>query len=78
MNAVVNAGYLRGTERFLGEIVEVLVDGFSKKDDSILAGYSAHNKLVNFKGDESMIGKIVKVKVTEARTWFLLGEYDES
>ncbi len=78
LNAVVNAGYLRGTERFLGEIVEVLVDGFSKKDDSILAGYSAHNKLVNFKGDESMIGKIVKVKITEARTWFLLGEYDES
>ncbi len=78
LNAVVNAGYLRGTQRFLNQTVEVLVDGFSKKDDSILAGYSEHNKLVNFKGDESLIGKIVKVKITEARTWFLIGELNES
>ena len=74
LNEVVNAGYLRGSERFLHKVVKVLVDGVSKSDDSVLAGYSEHNKLVNFKGDPSMIGTIVDVKITEAKTWFLIGE----
>jgi tRNA-2-methylthio-N6-dimethylallyladenosine synthase len=52
----------------------VLVDGVSKYDESVLAGYSEHNKLVNFKGDTSLIGQIVEVKITTAKTWFLMGE----
>ena len=74
LNELINEGYLKGNERFVGEVVEVLVDGPSKTDDSVLAGYSPHQKLVNFKGDASLIGYIVKVKITEAKTWFLLGE----
>ncbi len=77
LNKVVNEGYLKGTKRFLNKTVKVLVDGYSKKDDNILAGYTEHNKLVNFKGNEELIGKIVNVKITEARTWFLIGEIDE-
>jgi len=77
LNKVINEGYLRGNERFLGQTVEVLVDGESKNNPEILAGYTAHNKLVNFKGDHALIGEIVKVKVTEAKTWFLKGELDE-
>jgi tRNA-2-methylthio-N6-dimethylallyladenosine synthase len=74
LNEVINAGYLKGNQRFLGQTVSVLVDGVSKYDENILAGYTSHNKLVNFKGDKSLIGSIVLVKVTEAKTWFLLGE----
>lgn len=74
LNEKINEGYLRGNQRFLGQTVKVLVDGVSKYDDTILAGYSEHNKLVNFKGDKSLIGKIVDVKITVAKTWFLLGE----
>ena len=74
LNEKINAGYLKGNERFVGETVKVLVDGVSKYDDSVLAGYSEHNKLVNFKGDKSLIGKIVSVKITLAKTWFLMGE----
>jgi tRNA-2-methylthio-N6-dimethylallyladenosine synthase len=74
LNKVINEGYYRGNQRFLGEVVDVLVDGESTKNKAILAGYTPHNKLVNFKGDESLIGQIVKVKITEAKTWFLLGE----
>ena len=76
LNKHINDGYLKGNQRFLGKTVKVLVDGESKNDPSILAGYSEHNKLVNFKGDKSLIGQIVNVKITEAKTWFLLGEYD--
>ncbi len=74
LNDIVNQGYKRGNARFLGTVVEVLVDGESKHDDAILAGYTKHYKLVNFKGDKSLIGQLVKVKITEAKTWFLLGE----
>lgn len=74
LNAKINAGYLKGNERFLNQLVSVLVDGTSKHDEHVLAGYTAHNKLVNFRGDKSLIGSIVKVRITEAKTWFLLGE----
>lgn len=74
LNEKVNAGYLKGNERFLNQTVSVLVDGVSKYDPDVLAGYSQHNKLVNFKGDPNLIGTIVDVKITTAKTWFLLGE----
>ncbi|MBN2299854.1 MAG: tRNA (N6-isopentenyl adenosine(37)-C2)-methylthiotransferase MiaB [Acholeplasmataceae bacterium] len=74
LNDRINHGYLLGNQRFLNRTVKVLVDGTSKKNDKVLAGYSEHNKLVNFKGDPSLIGQIVNVKITVAKTWFLLGE----
>ncbi len=78
LNTLVNDGYLKGNERFLNHTVEVLVDGESKHDDAVLAGYSKHGKLVNFKGPKALIGTRVNVRITEAKTWFLLGVYDES
>ncbi len=74
LNEVVNKGYLKGSLRFLNKTVKVLVDGVSKSDDTVLAGYSEHNKLVNFKGDPSLVGKIIDIRIKEAKTWFLLGE----
>ncbi|MBU1094219.1 MAG: tRNA (N6-isopentenyl adenosine(37)-C2)-methylthiotransferase MiaB [Firmicutes bacterium] len=74
LNDRTNAGYLKGNQRFLGQTVKVLVDGVSKNNDDVLAGYSEHNKLVNFKGDKSLIGQIVEVKISVAKTWFLLGD----
>jgi len=74
LNDKINSGYLKGNQRFLHQVVKVLVDGVSKYDDQVLAGYTAHNKLVNFKGKPEMIGQVVDVRITEAKTWFLLGE----
>ena len=70
----INAGYLKGNQRFVGKVVKVLVDGTSKNDENILCGYSEHNKLVNFKGNKEHIGTIVNVLIKEAKTWFLIGE----
>jgi len=70
----VNEYYKSCNKKYVGNVVKALVDGVSKYDDSILAGYTEHNKLINFKGNKSDIGKIVSVKVTMARTWFLIGE----
>jgi len=74
LNELVNQGYLEGNQRFLGSIVEVLVDGPSKNDPNILAGYSPHQKLVNFKASSDLIGTIVKVKINEVKTWYMMGE----
>ena len=73
-----NQGYLNGHEKFIGKTVKVLVDGESKSGDGMLCGYSEHNKLTHFKSDDlSLVGKIVNVKVTEAKNWFMIGELCE-
>ncbi len=78
LNHVVNQFASKKNHAYVGQIVEVLVEGPSKKDPNILSGYSEHNKLVNFTGDASLIGTMAKVKITTARTWFLIGEAVES
>lgn len=57
-----------------GKILKVLVEGPSKRNPNILSGYSEENKLVNFKGDISNVGKIVKVKILKAKNFTLDGE----
>lgn len=74
LNQVINDGYLQGNKRFLGKTIDVLVEGISKNNNNTLAGYSPHQKLVNFRGDKEKIGSIVPVKIIEAKTWFLMGE----
>jgi len=77
LNKIVNDGFQYGTDRFNGKDVKVLVDGVSKNNDEILAGYTENNKLVNFKGSKELIGTIVDVKVTDAKTWHMVGELIE-
>lgn len=74
LNKVINEGYLKGNKRFEGEIVEVLVEGYSEKNKNYLTGYTKHNKLVNFIGDDSLIGKLVNVKIEKAYSWHLKGK----
>ncbi|MCF6093136.1 tRNA (N6-isopentenyl adenosine(37)-C2)-methylthiotransferase MiaB [Microaerobacter geothermalis] len=56
------------------QVVEVLVEGVSKNNPEMLSGRTRTNKLVNFKGNEKDIGKLVQVKITEPKTWTLKGE----
>ena len=77
LNKAINEGYLKGNKRFEGEVVEVLVEGLSEKNKDMLTGYTEHNKLVNFKGDSSLIGSLVKVKIEKAFSWHLRGKLVE-
>lgn len=56
-----------------GEIQSVLVESVSK-EEGVLTARNYANKIVNFPGDEALVGKIVDVKITKAQTWILLGE----
>ena len=78
LNELVNKYANEANQKYLGQVVKVLVEGPSKKNPDVLSGYTEHNKLINFKGDASMVGQIVDVRVTEAKTWALTGEQVES
>jgi tRNA-2-methylthio-N6-dimethylallyladenosine synthase len=77
LNALVNEISARKMKEYEGKIVEVLVEGESKNNPNVLAGYTRKNKLVNFIGPKSAIGKLVQVRITEAKTWTLNGEMVE-
>ena len=61
-------------QKYKDKIVDVLIEGPSEKDNKLLMGYTDTMKLVNIKGEKKYIGKIVKVKITDIKTWSLDGE----
>lgn len=77
LNALVNEYSANSMKNYQGQTVEVLVEGESKNNPDVLAGYTRKNKLVNFVGPKSAIGKLVSVKITDAKTWSLNGEMIE-
>ena len=60
-------------EKLLGETFEVLVEEVSKNNPEVLTGRTRSNKLVHFKGDKSLIGTMVNVKIENAKTFTLEG-----
>jgi tRNA-2-methylthio-N6-dimethylallyladenosine synthase len=76
LNELINNYSLESNKRLLNKEYPVLVEGFSNKED-MLFGYTETNKLVNFKGNEDLIGKIVNVKILDAKSFSLDGELVE-
>ena len=60
----------------VGRTVRVLVEGKTDKD-GILTGRTSGNIIVDFPGDESLVGDFANVKITKARNWILNGELEE-
>ena len=58
----------------VGKVYPVLVEGPSEKNPEMLSGYTEKNKLVHFKGDISLVGQIVNIKITESHTYSMIGE----
>ncbi|MDU7964690.1 MAG: tRNA (N6-isopentenyl adenosine(37)-C2)-methylthiotransferase MiaB, partial [Clostridium perfringens] len=46
-------------KEYEGKVVEVLVEGPSKNDETKLTGRTRNGKLVNFAGDEKLVGELV-------------------
>lgn len=61
-------------QKYLGKIVEVLVEGKTKKNEANYTGRTDDNKIVILKSEEDITGKFVNVKINEARTWTLYGD----
>lgn len=70
---------LESSREYVGTTQTVLVEGASKRDDSILTGRTPTNKVVhtavpNGHTADEFAGRFVDVAITEAQTWFLAGD----
>ncbi len=77
LNELINKYANLNNQKYKDKIVEVLIEGPSEKDNKLM-GYTDTMKLVNLSAPEKYIGKIVKVKITDVKTWSLDGEIVES
>jgi len=58
-----------------GEVVEVMVEGPSERDPSVLSGRTRTNKIVHWTSEgDHRPGDLVMVKIEEPRTWTLHGK----
>ena len=64
----------QNNEAAVGKTLRVLCDGPSKKNPDVLCGYSEENRLVNFTGENISEGDIADVRITEARSFSLIGK----
>jgi tRNA-2-methylthio-N6-dimethylallyladenosine synthase len=60
-------------EAMVGQTVDVLVDAKSRRRDWELSGRTSGNTVVNLSGDPSLIGRVVRVRVTAANPNSLRG-----
>lgn len=74
LNELVNKYSLEANEKLVGSVQKVLIIGESEKDKSLVAGYTETMKLVNVVGSKDLIGKIVDVRITDAKSFSLNGE----
>ena len=72
LNELVNECAKENNMKYLNKEVKVLLTDHSDKLDN-LSGYTDTMKLVNVKADDKYLGKIVNVKITDAKTWSLDG-----
>ena len=57
-----------------GQTLPVLVEEVNKQDKSLVTGRLTNNSVVHLPGDESLIGKIVDVRLEECKGFYYLGE----
>jgi len=74
---VINRYSAEKNQAYVGRIVTVLVDGISKTDAAMVSGRTEGYKLVDFPGDSHLIGEIVKVEITQGKTFSLRGKQSQ-
>jgi tRNA-2-methylthio-N6-dimethylallyladenosine synthase len=62
-------------QRYIGQEIEVMVEGVAAKGQGQLTGHTPCNKVVNFVASPDLIGKLTKVYITAATPNSLLGEW---
>lgn len=73
---LVNSILEEQNERFVGTVQKVLVEGRSKNNPEMLTGRVESGKVVNFSGEDGLIGEVVDLRITEQRKWYLTGEIE--
>ena len=63
-------------KEYEGKTFRVLVDGETGKDEYNLSSRTNGGRLVHLKGDPSLVGQFVNVKISASNTWALYGEIE--
>jgi tRNA-2-methylthio-N6-dimethylallyladenosine synthase len=74
LQATIDASMKHISESMQGREQRILVEGPSKRNATELMGRTECNRAVNFAGHPRLIGQLVDVTITEARTYSLRGE----
>ena len=75
LRAVIERSARRKHAARVGRIDEVIVEGPSKRDPSVLTGRTRQNKLVHFASERPLrVGTFADVRVTEGASHYLYGE----
>ncbi len=61
-------------KEYEGKTVKVLVDGETGKEEYNLSSRTNGGRLVHLRGDKSLIGQFIQVKIVASNTWALYGE----
>jgi tRNA-2-methylthio-N6-dimethylallyladenosine synthase len=77
INALQNKISLEINRKLLGKEYKILLDDHAPKGEGLIQGRTPTDKVVLLKGDESLLGKFVHVKIINAENWCLEGERTE-
>lgn len=59
--------------RFQGQVMDALVEEVNQQEEGLVTGRLSNNTIVHFPGDESLVGKIVNVKLEECHGFYYIG-----
>ena len=74
LQALLDAQARAVSERMVGSMQRVLVEGPARRNPAELAGRTENNRVVNFRGGPELIGRFVEVRITAALSHSLRGE----
>ena len=74
LQAKIAADNLAISQRMIGKVERVLVEGAARKSSAELSGRTDNNRVVNFPGQLRLVGEFVNVAITAALTNTLRGE----
>ena len=72
--AEINSIGRRRYDQRVGQTVQILVEGPSKKNPARLSGRTRCNKIVVFEGNQRHVGQLMDVKITRAGSFTLYGD----
>ena len=78
LQQMINDQAARISAAMLGTVQRILVEGSSRRDPDRLAGRTENNRIVNFTGPASLVGRFADVRITEALPHSLRGELVEA
>lgn len=66
---------LASNKKFVGRTLDVLIENFEDhKGKKVITGRTRNNKIVHIPSETNMTGEFLKVKITDCKTWYLIGE----